>query len=292
MGMKPALARALACKDRAAARGVRAAPEPSHAPAAHPDGLSEREVEVLRQIAAGRSNQEIADALVLSVRTVERHAANIYAKIGAQGRVEAAAYALGHGLHVATRGAGASAAVEVTPTITSTVVPDNRASTATERMLATLLFTDIVGSTERAAALGDAAWHELKARHHVLVRRELARFRGREIDTAGDGFFVVFDTPARAVQCARAVRDAVRTLGLEIRAGLHFGEVETDGGGITGIAVHTGARVSAMAGAGQILVSRTVRDLVAGSGLRFTERGVHTLKGVPGEWPLFALDAG
>jgi class 3 adenylate cyclase len=159
-------------------------------------------------------------------------------------------------------------------------------------VLATLLFTDIVGSTERAVVLGDAAWRELKAEHHALVRHELARFRGREIDTAGDGFFVVFDAPARAVQCARAIREAVRTLGLEIRAGLHLGEVETDAGGVAGIAVVVGARVAALGGAGEILVSHTVRDLVAGSGLRFIPHGTHALKGVPGEWALFALDDG
>ena len=154
-------------------------------------------------------------------------------------------------------------------------------------MLATVVFTDIVGSTNRAVALGDRAWRDLLDRHHAIVRRELERHRGREVDTAGDGFLATFDGPARAVRCACAIRDAVRDLGLEVRAGVHTGEVQIQGDGVAGVAVHTGARVRA-SGAGEVLVSRTVTDLTAGSGLVFEPRGEHELKGVPGTWQLYA----
>ena len=164
---------------------------------------------------------------------------------------------------------------------TAPVVPDT--------VLATLLFTDIVGSTEHAARLGDAAWRELLGRHHELVRRELARFRGEERDTAGDGFFATFDGPARAIRCAQAVVDGVRRLGLEVRAGVHTGECELHEGKVAGIAVSIGARIAAEAGGGEVLVSQTVKELVAGSGVEFEERGVHELKGVPGEWRLYAV---
>jgi class 3 adenylate cyclase/pimeloyl-ACP methyl ester carboxylesterase len=157
-----------------------------------------------------------------------------------------------------------------------------------QRVLATVLFTDIVGSTEHAATLGDRAWHALIERHHALIRRELARFRGREIDTAGDGFFATFDGPARAVRCALAMRDAVRELGIELRAGVHIGECEIMGAKVGGIAVHIGARIAAAAAAGEVLVSATIRDLVAGSQLEFDERGIHRLKGIEGEWALYA----
>jgi pimeloyl-ACP methyl ester carboxylesterase len=161
-----------------------------------------------------------------------------------------------------------------------------------DRILATVLFTDIVGSTARAVELGDRRWRELLDSHHAAVRRELDRYRGNEVDTAGDGFLVTFDGPARAIRCAWAVRAAVDSLGLTVRAGLHTGEVEVRDGGVAGIAVHTGARVAATAGPNEILVSRTVRDLVAGSGIQFDERGVHEFKGVPGEWEVYAvLDA-
>jgi pimeloyl-ACP methyl ester carboxylesterase/class 3 adenylate cyclase len=158
-----------------------------------------------------------------------------------------------------------------------------------DRVLATVLFTDIVGSTERAVKIGDRRWRELLDAHHALVRAQLRRFRGREIDTAGDGFLATFDGPARAVRCAQAVRDGVRGLGLEVRAGLHTGEVELVDGGIGGIAVHIGARVSAVAGGGEVVVSSTVKDLVAGSGIAFEDRGEHELKGVPGRWRLHAV---
>jgi class 3 adenylate cyclase len=163
--------------------------------------------------------------------------------------------------------------------------------TASERVLATVLFTDIVGSTEMAGRLGDTAWRELLQRHHAIVRRELARFRGRELDTAGDGFFASFDGPARAVEAAAALREPLREIGLEIRAGLHTGEFEVSDGKIVGIAVSIGARISSLAGAGEVLVSSTVKDLVAGSGLRFDDRGEHQLKGIPEAWHLFALEA-
>jgi class 3 adenylate cyclase/pimeloyl-ACP methyl ester carboxylesterase len=160
-----------------------------------------------------------------------------------------------------------------------------------ERVLATILFTDIVGSTEKAVSLGDRAWQSLLARWETAFRRELTRFNGRELDTAGDGFFAAFDGPARAIRCAGAARDAARDLGLEIRSGLHSGECERHGAKLAGIAVHVGSRVSALAAPGEVLVSQTVKDLVAGSELEFEERGSHVLKGVPGEWGIYAVAA-
>jgi class 3 adenylate cyclase len=161
-----------------------------------------------------------------------------------------------------------------------------------ERVLTTVMFTDIVDSTKLAADLGDRRWTELLEDHQQLVRQELTRFRGREIDTAGDGFLATFDGPARAIRCASAIRDAMKGLGIEIRAGLHTGECEVVGEKLRGVAVHIGARVAALAGPGEVLLSRTVRDLVAGSGLAFEDRGTHVLKGVPGEWQLFAVQNG
>jgi class 3 adenylate cyclase len=159
-----------------------------------------------------------------------------------------------------------------------------------DSVLATILFTDIVGSTARAAELGDRSWLELLERHHTAVRQQLARFRGAELDTAGDGFFARFDGPARAIRCATAIREAVEGIGLEVRAGLHTGECEILDGKVAGIAVSIGARVAAQAEAGEILVSQTVKDLVAGSGISFGDRGAAELKGVPGEWRLFAVE--
>jgi len=159
-----------------------------------------------------------------------------------------------------------------------------------DRVLATVLFTDVVRSTERAAELGDKRWRELLASHHVAVRRQLAQWRGTEIDTTGDGFLATFDGPARAIRCACAARDAVRDLGLEIRAGLHTGEFEIFGSTIAGLTVHTGARVAALAGPGEVLVSSTVKDLVAGSGIELDDRGEHELKGVPGTWRIYAVE--
>ncbi|MBN8508548.1 MAG: adenylate/guanylate cyclase domain-containing protein [Burkholderiales bacterium] len=161
-----------------------------------------------------------------------------------------------------------------------------------ERVLATVLFSDIVGSTERAIELGDRGWRDLLARHHRVVRELLPRFRGREIDTAGDGFFATFDGPARAVRCAAQLIDAMAPLGLRLRIGVHTGECETVGGKVAGIAVHIGARIAAAAQPGQVLVSSTVKDLVAGSGLRFLERGPTPLKGLPEAWQLYALEPG
>jgi pimeloyl-ACP methyl ester carboxylesterase len=157
-----------------------------------------------------------------------------------------------------------------------------------DRVLATILFTDIAGSTEKVAALGDRRWREVLDAYYGLVRGELTRHRGREIDTAGDGFFAAFDGPARAVRCALAVVEGVRALGLEARAGVHTGECEVIGPKLGGIAVHIGARVAAVASAGEVLVSHTVKDLVSGSGLRLEDRGLHDLKGISGEWRLFA----
>jgi pimeloyl-ACP methyl ester carboxylesterase len=159
-----------------------------------------------------------------------------------------------------------------------------------DRVLTTVLFTDIVGSSEKAATLGDRVWRELLERHHELARRQLVRFRGKEVDTAGDGFFASFDGPGRAIRCASAITDSMRELGLEVRAGLHTGECELIDGKVAGIAVHTGARVAAHASPGEVLVSQTVKDLVAGSGLAFEDRGAHELKGIPGQWHLYAVD--
>jgi class 3 adenylate cyclase len=157
-----------------------------------------------------------------------------------------------------------------------------------DRMLATVLFTDIVGSTDKMAELGDRGWRKLLDGHHTAVRRELSRFRGIEMDTAGDGFFARFDGPARAVRCAQAITDDVREFGIQLRAGLHTGECELADGKVAGIAVSIGARIAAAAKPGEVLVSSTVKDLVAGSGIAFEDRGTHELKGVPGEWRLYA----
>lgn len=164
----------------------------------------------------------------------------------------------------------------------------SRTTAPPDRVLATVLFTDIVGATEKAAALGDRRWRELLGMHHAVVREQLGRFRGREVDTAGDGFLAAFDGPGRAVGCAQAVMREVRRLGLDIRAGVHTGECEVMDDKLSGIAVHIGARVAALARAGEVLVSGTVKDLVAGSGITFEDRGLHVLRGVPGEWRVYA----
>jgi class 3 adenylate cyclase len=165
----------------------------------------------------------------------------------------------------------------------------HQAEVADDRVLATVLFTDIVDSTRRAAEMGDRDWHALLDAHDALVRAQLSRFRGREVNTSGDGFLAMFDGPQRAIRCAIAIGDAVQALGIEVRAGLHTGECEVRGDDISGIGVHIGARVSALAGPNEVLVSSTLRDLVIGSGLEFEDRGAHQLKGVPGEWRLFAV---
>lgn len=189
-------------------------------------------------------------------------------------------------------GAGARIQAEVERFLTDVWQAGGWEDTEHDRMLATVLFTDIVESTAKAVELGDRQWSELLERHNTLVRRQLLRFRGREIDTAGDGFFATFDGPARAIRCACAITDGVRELGLSIRAGLHTGECEIADSNVAGIAVHTGARVAAQAGADEVLVSNTVKDLVAGSGIKFIDRGAHELKGIPGQWRLFAVDRG
>ena len=166
----------------------------------------------------------------------------------------------------------------------------SRAPVAIDRVLATVLFTDIVGSTEKAATLGDHRWREVLENHHAAIRRNLTRFRGREIKTTGDGILATFDGPARGVRCACAIADEIKPLGIEVRAGLHTGECETMGDDVGGIAVHIGARVASLAGPSEVLVSSTVKDLVAGSGLRFGDRGSQTLKGVPGQWHIYAVE--
>jgi class 3 adenylate cyclase len=166
----------------------------------------------------------------------------------------------------------------------------SKASVAADRVLATVLFTDIVGSTETAAALGDGRWRDLLDKHNSTIRRNIVRFRGRETNTTGDGFLITFDGPGRAVRCACAIVEEIRPFGIDVRAGLHTGECEEIDDNIGGIAVHIGARVAAMAGPSQVLVSSTVKDLVAGSGLQFVDRGEHSLKGVPGQWRIFAVD--
>jgi class 3 adenylate cyclase len=164
----------------------------------------------------------------------------------------------------------------------------HRVSPAPDRVLATVLFTDIVGSTDRAASLGDKAWRDLLEAHNTVVRSQLSRFRGVEVSTAGDGFLATFDGPARAIRCASEIGRLVKDHGLGVRAGVHTGEVERVDDDVAGIAVHIGARIAGLAGPGEVLVSGTVKDLVAGSGLNFTDRGTHELRGVPGEWRVFA----
>lgn len=170
-------------------------------------------------------------------------------------------------------------------------VTGHRTGAHPDRVLATVLFTDIVGSTEMASALGDQAWSDLLERHNAAIRAELGRWRGREVKTAGDGFLATFDGPARAIRCAEAISEAVASLGIEVRCGLHTGELEIVDSDVAGLAVHIGARIAALAAPREVLVSRTVKDLVAGAGLQFTSRGVHTLKGVPETWEVYALAA-
>jgi class 3 adenylate cyclase len=172
---------------------------------------------------------------------------------------------------------------------TSAFIQGARPDDVPDSVLATVLFTDLVSSTERAAAIGDRAWRDLLMRHHEDVRRELGRFRGEEIDSAGDGFFCRFDGPARAVACARTIVNRAAELDLAVRAGIHTGECEVVGGKLAGISVVTGARVAALAKGGEVLVSQTVKDLVAGSGFDFADRGAHELKGVPGDWRLYSV---
>jgi class 3 adenylate cyclase len=208
----------------------------------------------------------------------------------AQGRAVAAL--MPHARYVEFDGADHVAFLENSDPVLDEVeefITGTRREREPERILATVLFTDIVGSTERAAAAGDRAWRALLERHDETVRRQLAAFRGREIKQTGDGFLASFDGPARAVNCAASIAESVKQLGIEIRAGVHTGECELRGRDLAGMAVHIGARVGACAQSGEVLVSSTVRDLVVGSGLSFEDRGLRELKGVPGEWRLFAL---
>jgi DNA-binding NarL/FixJ family response regulator len=244
--------------DEAGRRADAAAHERSNANSV--ERLTPRELDVLRLVAQGQTNTEVANALTVSAATVKTHTEHIIAKLGVTDRTQAAVRAVELGLLSA-------------------------------RALTTVLFTDIGGSTELALQLGDRRWHELKQRHHDLVRRELVRFQGKEVDIAGDGFLATFDAPEQAVRCACAVRDAVRTLGLEVRAGLHTGEVERQGRGVSGVAVHIGARVMALAQPGDVLVSSVVRNVMIGSELTFMDQGSHSLKGIPGDWQLFAVSA-
>jgi class 3 adenylate cyclase/pimeloyl-ACP methyl ester carboxylesterase len=207
------------------------------------------------------------------------------------GLAEESDYIASHipGAILAEHEGGSAEAAWVLPDIDRFVASLRDEAADLDRVLATVLFTDIVGSTETAADLGDRAWRDLLERHHATVRAMLGRYRGNEIATAGDGFFATFDGPARGVRCAKAVIEAVRPLGLEVRAGLHTGEVETMGDNVGGITVHIGARVGALAEASEILVSQTVKDLVAGSGLAFQDAGEHDLKGVPDRWRLYRV---
>lgn len=220
--------------------------------------LTPREHDVLRLVAQGQTNAEIARNLSVTVATVKTHIEHIIAKLDVADRTQAAVRAVDLGLLSARR-------------------------------LTTVLFTDIDSSTELALAMGDGRWHDLKLRFHTVMRRELSRFQGEEIDTAGDGMLATFDAPERAVRCACAVREAVRGLGLSVRSGLHTGEVERQGKGVSGVAVHVGARIQAQAIPGDVLVSAIVRDLMASSEVVFADRGASRLKGVPGEWRLYAV---
>jgi DNA-binding NarL/FixJ family response regulator len=245
--------------------------------------LSPRERQILELMAEGRSNQGIREELWLSPKTVETHIRTLFNKLGLRDVPESNRRVLAVLAYL-------SSSAEHGSTDDEDHVADNVAEP--ERMLVTILFTDLVDSTQRAASIGDSAWASLVAAHNATVRRELARYAGEEIDTAGDGFLVLFDTPASAVRCALAVRDQLSALGLYARVGIHTAEVERRfGDKPRGIAIHVGARIMALAGRGEVLVSATTRELVAGSGLEFEDRGVHELKGVPGEWRLYAVRA-
>jgi DNA-binding NarL/FixJ family response regulator len=220
--------------------------------------LPVQEADILRLVAKGYRYREIADRLSVPRSTVRQAMQSVLGR-----------------LHLRHEGAILEDADEDAEVLEG------------ERVLATVMFTDIVGSTELAARLGDERWRHLLERHHDLVRTELVRFGGREVDTAGDGFLSSFDQPARAVRCALAIVRSVRRLDIEVRAGIHTGELERVGDALRGIAVHIGSRIAALAGAGQVLVSSTVRDLVTGSTISFVDAGSRTLRGVPGEWRLF-----
>jgi class 3 adenylate cyclase/tetratricopeptide (TPR) repeat protein len=250
-------------------------------------GLTARELDVLRLLTDGRTNRQIGEELHIAAKTAGMHVSRILSKLRVANRGEAAAAAdrLGLAENASTR--ADHQVDEVVELLTG-----SRRRPRSARLLATVMFTDIVGSTARAADLGDRRWRDLLDSHDAVVRAELSRFGGVAIKFIGDGTLATFDGPARAIDCACAIRDAVRTLGIEIRAGVHTGEIELRGADIGGIAVHIGARVSALARPSEILVSQTVTDLVAGSGIQFDERGAHELKGVPGTWQLHAVRRG
>ena len=229
---------------------------------------------------------------VPGVPAVEQHMADIIAVMDAAGSSRASVAGWADGAFMAAMLAATypervSALVLGGPWIRS--LAGARRPVDFDRSLATVLFTDIVGSTEKAGQLGDRRWRYLLEDHHARVRRVLGRFHGTEVDTAGDGFFATFEGPARAIRCACTIRETLQEIGIHVRAGLHTGEVERDGRSVTGLAVHAGARVAALAQASEILVTSTVQMLVLGSGISFADRGKHALKGIPGHWHLFAV---
>jgi class 3 adenylate cyclase len=268
-----------------------------------PEGLQDGLAQLLQNVASLESPGKPNEGLGLSAITIP----TVVIEVKTDGAASGSGGSLGmqvaaeipNAIHRASNGTsrwpwGERAAAPELLTLGSddqTAAPTTPTKSAAEpaRILATVLFTDIVGSTERLTELGDSAWRELLARHHAAVRDQLSRFDGREIDTAGDGFLAAFEAPARAVRCAMAIRDGVKEIGLNVRCGLHTGECERVGDKLVGIAVHIGARIAGQASANEILVSSTVRDLVAGAGITFDERGAVSLKGLPGEWLLFAV---
>jgi len=237
--------------------------------------LTERERDVLALMAEGRSNSAIAERLTVTLKTVESHIANIFSKLGLLGAQD------DHRRVLAVLAALKGSSRE--PRAEGPSVPH------AGRVLATMLITDVVESTRHAVTRGDREWTDLLERHRVVVRQQLEQHRGREIATTGDGFLATFDEPAQAVRCAMVIVQRSRALGVEVRTGLHTGEIELMHNDVGGIAVHICARLSALAGSGEVLVSSTVRDLVTGSGIVFEDRGSHELKGVPDEWRLFAV---